>query len=798
MSKSPRKPVSRTTRRKNSDSTALVPKLQRVVSAFGKLTRNEQRQFANAMFSDGGATNPKLGNSSRQSRGADQRPATSQFTSGSPDQADYFRQPRNQGSQYTKEPDASITPSRVTLSVRMRNNPIKGLTFERLVTYLDQWRLGFFRGAGMAWDTMERRDYQLQICRPKRLKSVARHGYDVLIRADIEDAQKALAQEQKDFLDNFYGNLTATTALNPDEEGGFSLLVRQMMDAIGKYYAVHEIVWQPLPDGTLTAKFIFCPIWWFEGTRGKLRFLPSEFQIYGNEMLPGEWMVTCGDGLMEACSVLYLMKGQTLKSLLSFLDKFGMPGIHGKTDAVKDSPEWNAFVQAMEDFSQEWSCVSNRNADISLIEAKSSGDAGFDKALQVFDRAITQLWRGADLGTTSSKSGTGASLQEDESEILETDDAKLIEETLESKVTKFALAWKFGPDAPALAYIKLRTTPRRNIQDDIAVDEFLAGFKNAEGRGLLGTEATLERYSRPVPKPTDDVLSTAAPAAQPGKGPDGKPVVPPGQTDANPEFKNADDALDAKSQELVVEAILSEFRTINERLDAVTKIDDAVIQKQKLAAILADLDKLEKNLNHDPAVAQAIYKVLSANLANAIAGSNGQFANSFEGYGGRKGFVGGSTPRGEAFDDATANAWKPDKKEMTRRLVEGRAAMDRVIRTGQDELGAVSRPGLGDVDFRYGQPGTAPMFKDGSGVSKIIAKRDYEATHEPEFAGQSGKHVAMAMPDTILKGEVGKPYEHGTKVNVVHGTFTAVLSRAHADGQGGHWLLTGFDERNAR
>jgi len=647
--------------------TSLVPKVQKLVSAFGKLTRAEQRQFVNAMISDQGPTNPKLGNSSRQSRGADQpglrsggakdgRPATSQFTNPSPDEVDYFRAPRSQPGKFKDAPDDSLTPARITLSVRMRTNMIKGLTFERLVSYLDQWRVGFFRQAGMAWDVMERRDYQIQIVRPKRLKSVARHGYDILIRDDVAEGQAALAQQQKDFLSNFYGNARVTTALNPDEEGGFSLLVRQMMDAVGKYYAVHEIVWQPLPDGTLTAKFIFCPVWWFEGTRGKLRFLPSEFQIYGNDMVPGEWLVTCGDGIMEACSVLYLMKSLMLKSWISFLDKFGMPGIHGKTDAVKDSPEWNDFVAAVQDFAQEWSAVTNRSAELSLIEAKATGDAGFEKALEVFDLAITQLWRGGDLGTKSGQHSTGASLQQDETEILETDDGKNIEETLDQKVTKFALAWKFGPDTPQLAYIKLRSTPRRNIQDDISVDTFLAGFKDEAGKGLLGTQATLERYSRPLPKPDEDVLTSAAPAADPnGKpgtaGPNGQPPVPPGATDKNPEFGNvaaarqrAADSLDAGSQELVIEAILSEFGAINERLAAVAKIDDADLQKQKLAAILADLDKLEKNLHHDPAVAQAIYKILSANLANGLAGEKPEFANSDPGHTGRPGQVGGSAP----------------------------------------------------------------------------------------------------------------------------------------------------------
>ncbi len=602
---------------RNRNMASAEQKLKRVLSAFGKLTPKERRQFANAFFSDGGPTNPKLNNPSKASRGAMQVPATSDFGQPSPDDMDYFRQARDFPGNYATDPDVSMTPGRVTLSVRMRNNPIRGLDFERFVKYLDDWRLGFFRNAGMTWEMMERRDYQLQVVRPKRMKSVARHGYDILIRDDVPDGQKDLAQQQKDFLSQFYGNCSATTAINPDEEGGFSLLVRQMMDAVGKFYAVHEIIWQPLADGTLTAKFIFCPIYWFEGTRGKLRFLPSEFQVYGIDMQPGDWLVTCGDGIMEACSIVYLMKALVLKSNLAFLDKFGQPGIHGETDAAKGTADWDNFVEAISDFGEEWATVTNRGAKINLIETKANGDAGYQKIIDLFDRSITQLWRGGDLGTKSSQHGAGASLQEDESEILETDDCKMIEETLELKVSKYALAWKFGQDAPVLAYIKLRTTPRRDIQDDLAVDEFLSTFKDKNGKTLLGVQTTLERYSRPLPKPDEDTLEPGTPPAPAGaKGPDGKPLIPPAKDDANPEFQNAaDDA----SREVYIEAVLAEFRSINQRLEAISQIDDADLLKQKLAGILADLDALQKNLNHDPAIAQAIYKILSANVANGIA-----------------------------------------------------------------------------------------------------------------------------------------------------------------------------------
>jgi len=149
------------------------------------------------------------------------------------------------------------------------------------------------------------------------------------------------------------------------------------------------------------------------------------------------------------------------------------------------------------------------------------------------------------------------------------------------------------------------------------------------------------------------------------------------------------------------------------------------------------------------------------------------------------------------FDAVRANNWKPAAKEYRRALAEGRATMERCIQQKRDALGAVERPGLGKIDFRYGKPGTPPTFSDGFGISKIISKRDYEAQSDPDFAGQTGKHVARAMVETLLRGKVGAPYENGQKVNIVFKHFSATLARSF-HGAGNRWLLTGFIDRTKR
>ena len=570
----------------------------------------KRAKFANAVISDQGPQNPKLGN--RGPRRGGPTPPTSGQGNADLGERDYFRNPTTP--QYNTEPASSITPERVTQSVRMRWNPIRGLTADRLVTYLDQWRLGFFRQAGMAWEQMLRRDYQLQIVAPKRMKSVARHGYDVLTLDKVPDGMEAQAEEQQEFLKDFWDHISVTTALNPDEQGGLSLLIRQMQSAVGMYYAVHEIVWQPSPDGTLTAKFIFCPIWWFEGTRGKLRFLDSEFQVYGNDMMDGEWLVTCGDGIMEACSVVYLFKHLPLRNWLSFLDKFAMPGLIMKTDAQKGSREWEDAVTALQQVATEYAAVVNRNCDLSMLEVKAQGTGGglFDALVEKMDRALTQIWRGGDLGTSAKKDAVGASLQEDETEILENDDAKLIEETLTAKVSRYALAWKFGPETPQLAYIKLRTTPRQNLKDDVAVDTFLLG-----AGAPLGRDSTLERYNRPVPAEGEELLKAPAPQA-PKPGDPSDPSDPSKGSEDTADLAN-ESQFEANALHSLVKAAAQDLQPVRDRLAAILQIDDPAIFESRLRAFLSDLDKLKADLSHDPATAQALAEILSTGVANGMA-----------------------------------------------------------------------------------------------------------------------------------------------------------------------------------
>lgn len=512
----------------------------------------------------------------------------------------------------------NITPQRVLWAVRNRFNPLRSLTPEVLSRQLEAFTVGYLREIALTWDAMERRDAMLKNVAMKRKKSVARNGWDILTVPNLTGEAETEAANHKAALEFFYNNLSCTSVMEQNERGGLSLLLRQMMDAVGKRYAVHEIVWKPSNaergtrngepgeqpiglDGFLTAEFRFVPLWFFEARTGKLRFLEEEHAIEGVEMTDREWLVTVGDGIMEAASVCYMFKSLPLKDWLTLSEKFGMPGLLGKTDAPKDSDEWNALVEAVAAFGQDWSAVCNRSAEITPVEVKVSGSAIPQPELVAYmDRMIASLWRGADLATIAKGDGTGASLQGDEGDILLEDDLMLCEETLNEQVSKAAIHYLFGTSR-CLAYLKLRRPQRDNIAQDLAVDTFLR-----DSGVPLGVKDTLERYERPVAHAGEATLQAprSNPAAlPPGGGSGGDSLshrMGEGRGEGAGELANEVDV------NRLAAAFAEDLTPLRDRLARISAIEDPDLLRSKLEAFLKQLPALLKDMNADPESARVL------------------------------------------------------------------------------------------------------------------------------------------------------------------------------------------------
>jgi hypothetical protein len=410
-----------------------------------------------------------------------------------------------------------ITAEVVTLAKRIRFNPIRTLTPLRLSIQLDSFDAGYLRDFAITADAIARRDDTIRPALEKRIKSPARRSTAILLVENLDEAQKTEAEKHKAALQYFYDNLEVTHALERNTRGGLKLLIRQMMTAVPMRYAVHEMVWTPTVDPVsgedrLSAKFINVPLWFFENVSGRLRFINLPFgQVFGQDMADNEWLVTVGSGIMEPLAVAYMFKQLSLRDWVSYSEKFGMPGLLGKSPAAKDSPGWTALVEAVEAFSSDWAAVVNTEASIDLIETKGAGNLPFPSLVERMDRAIATICRGADLSTMSAGSGTGqgASLQGDESELLEQDDCEIVSETLQ-QVSKIVIKHLFGVDQP-LAYLQIVVPKKKTTDDTVKKLSFLR-----DSGVPVGMQYARQELGVPPPGEDEEVLRTATQPALPG------------------------------------------------------------------------------------------------------------------------------------------------------------------------------------------------------------------------------------------------------------------------------------------
>lgn len=412
---------------------------------------------------------------------------------------------------------------------RTRLSPISGLTSSSLTRMLDNFERGDLREAAMMWDAVSKRDDTIPGVKSKREKSVAHKRLET-VTLEKSDA----AEQHKECLEDFWRNVKWVDAWNRKKVGGVKKLIRRMQDAVSLEWSAHHIVWRPTRRG-LRATFEHVPLWFFENREGDLRYLPNGYGMDGEELDPSEWLISSADmGLLYAVLIGYFCKRATLQDWLRFSEKFSMPGTLGKTSAPKNSPQGVAMREAVRTFGNEWAAViygADESSGIELIQAEGNPAAMPMPALiERVDRKIAALYRGADLSTMSSSSdseGTGASLQGDEADLLERDDAADRSEELQ-QVERRVIEWTFGSDVEPLAKTEI-IVPAREDQNLL-----LSATKMFVGMGArLPVADTLARFGMSEADDDEAVLG-----GERAKG--GKPNPNKGNDEAEEELEKVE------------------------------------------------------------------------------------------------------------------------------------------------------------------------------------------------------------------------------------------------------------------
>ena len=551
-----------------------------------------------------------------------------------------------------------------------RFNPLRGWTPDVLVRQLEAYARGELAPLAWVMEWLQKHDDIIATVAPKAFSAVSRHGYDVLPKEEIDPSLKKMAEDQQGVMQRFFQSLETSDAVELEEQGGMRLLVQQIMDAYGKGYAGHHIIWRPSRT-EIQATLVKVPTWFFEATTGRLRFLPASHATHGVELetLGGRdaWMISKGRGVMLAGVLARMFKQLPLQDWLTYCDRHGMPAFLGKTSAEKGTQGWSDMASAVAGIGAEYGAVVNTGDVIDVLDLAGQGEVPYVKLIDRMDRAQVMLWRGGDLSTMSRENGTGSNPQQEATDELDADNACWVSETINRNLTKRVIEWHFGRKAPVLVEIKLRTATRDNVTQDLAT------VKVAKEMGVRISKSWFTGKFGIV-------------EADDGEAALGE-VATPGTTALNSGDK-LPDAPDA-AMETFRTALAADMQPLGDALFSAYQAGDYPATLAALKKISKDMPKLAGN---------------ASNLAGALAK---QFATAF---------VGGETDAANAGDRKPrfrrdGSPWADYNEEKHKRDAKGRYAFKPVREWKPDE----SLPEISTEDART-------ILKEGRDVVDPLGK----------------------------------------------------------------------------
>jgi len=508
-----------------------------------------------------------------------------------------------------------------------RYNALYALDPDVLVRHLAAFQRGDICGLERVLDEFEAREDKMRIGAFKMAAAVSSKPWEVRVRKGEEDNPRAKVHQAA--LTRFWNRAEATDAFCRNRRGGIRLLLKQMMQAQSRVYSVHDITWKVNGDGTLDATFTHVPAWCFENRTGRLRYIRNDGQTAGEEMPDGEWLVTVGEGVGVAAAILAMAKRLSWNDWLLFSEKCGMPVVIGRTNAQRGTPAWDQLARAIRAVAPKTGLVADTGSDISAVPMGSGGGKEtYRDLVDTVDRAISALYRGGDLATTSGDpDAAGVNAQAGESELMDADGCAMVSETLRDQVEKFVIRFECGDFEPLAEIVVNPPAETEDVDREMAIDNHLAAL----GVKLSKSEA-LARYGRTEAESDDDALKAPQPANPGGFGGFGLPNEAPAPR--NPSsvvakaLQNARRGAGATSvppeAETRSDAILRDFAAdmgpaaekIKSLLDALDAGQDVRDEARRLAGELPDL------MADDPAMAAVIEEAMAEAFAGAAGGKD--------------------------------------------------------------------------------------------------------------------------------------------------------------------------------
>jgi phage gp29-like protein len=285
-----------------------------------------------------------------------------------------------------------------------------------------------------------------------------------------------------------------------------------MLDAIGKGYSVHEIIWESTPRRVRPAQLLYRPprffeLSWVDGATVWLRtengfqdLMPHKFIVHRH---PSKSGLIARSGLTRAVAFLWLYATYTAKDWAVFCQGYGMPIRVGRYGPEASETDKHVLWQAVSSIAGDVAAIIPKSMEIEFVKG-NEGTAGTElylKRADWLDRQVSKLVLGSTAGTDAIAGGHAVGKEHREVEQdVENFDAGLLAFTLTRQVIPAMVAFTHGPqdEYPTL------TIGRPDL---VPLPDLISAIKEWGPMGMkVKAQQLLERLQLEEPEDGDEIV----------------------------------------------------------------------------------------------------------------------------------------------------------------------------------------------------------------------------------------------------------------------------------------------------
>lgn len=291
-----------------------------------------------------------------------------------------------------------------------------------------------------------------------------------------------------------------------------------IMDALGKGFSVHEIIWntRTMPWKVAGLKYRD-PAWFrFDQVDGEtLRYRDNG----GDQDMPaGRFIVhraktksglTIRGGLARLAAWAYIFKNYSLRDWAIFLTTYGHPMRIGRYDSTASDEDKRTLLRALRQVGTDMAGIMPRSMEVEFVKAAvTGGEEMFERSARYWDEQLSKGILGQ-VATTDAIAGGHAvgKIHEAVREDIRDADAEQLAATLQRDIALPLTAWNFGPSVPC---------PNVSLvsPEDHDPRMLLAAAREFGPRGLrVPVSLVRDRCGIPAPEDDEEVLDYAPASA---------------------------------------------------------------------------------------------------------------------------------------------------------------------------------------------------------------------------------------------------------------------------------------------